>query len=270
MLVKTLRFALLLTLILGACQGVTNTALEKAVNKAHAVQQEKRVEEQKERAEKKRNGTFTIKHKNKTSSTYTLVDGLRQGKASQSYASGKKWKEVNYKNDLLDGLSKVYTKKGDLDRTVEYKMGRRHGWYKKYFKSGNVKLAIQYDNGKPLPGLKRVDYKGQEIKEPRVKHAITKKYMGDTALFLVKYTLNEKKLKDATYYALPNEVSWQDATESLLRRGKLPTDNNSAFLEIPLTKNKTLTVNHGLWVEFSLPNKRRAAIFTKMSYQLKN
>lgn len=259
-----------LFLSLSACQGVSNSLLEEVVSETQTEQQNAaQQEDRKEQLKKRKNGTFTVTHDNKTSSTFTLVDGIKQGPATQNFPDGKVWKEVTYKDNKLNGLTKIYTARGKLDRTVEYKNGLKNGWYKEYFKSGNEKLALQYKDDFPLPGLKRVNYLGKDIPEPEVSHTISEKAYGDTALFTIEYALNEN-FKNLAFYALPPNLKWSDASEEEIKKNKLPKLKNAGFIQLSVAKGYYLKINHDLLVHFDLPNGRRAAIVQRMDYLLQN
>jgi len=110
---------------------------------------------------------------------------------------------------------------------------------------------------------------GKMIPEPTVSHVVTKRAFGDTALFTVEYRLSEK-FKEITFYALPNGLSWEDASEYEIRKHKMPMRKSTGVLTIPLAKDYYLKVNHDLLVQFILPNGREAAIVQKMDYLLQN
>jgi hypothetical protein len=271
-MIKNLIYAVacLAFLSLSACQNAGTSILEEVAaeaqnNKPNEAQQKEREEQ----LEKRKNGTFNVTHTNKTTSTFTLVDGVKQGPATQNFPDGTVWKEVTYKNDKLDGLTKIYTTKGKLDRTVEYKNGKKNGWYKEYFKSGNEKLALQYKDDLPLPGLKRVNYLGEDIPTPAASHTVSKKAFGDTVLFTVEYALNEN-FKNVDFYALPPELKWSEASEAEIRKNGLPKRKNAGFIQLPVAKGYYFKINHDLLVRFDLPNGRRAAIVQRMDYLLQN
>ena len=60
------------------------------------------------------------------------------------YESGKLNLELNYINDLLDGLSKEYYENGQLSAQENYKEGKRNGELVNYDEKGNVTLRLIY------------------------------------------------------------------------------------------------------------------------------
>jgi antitoxin component YwqK of YwqJK toxin-antitoxin module len=68
------------------------------------------------------------------------------------YKNGASLRELMYANGKLDGLSKEYTDRGKLFRTIEFKEGEIHGAYKYFDDQGNLTMEYQYKNGKKVAG----------------------------------------------------------------------------------------------------------------------
>ena len=70
-----------------------------------------------------------------------------------SYKFGKIVEERLYKNDQLDGVSKLYDERTwKLKQEVEYKEGKQHGYFRYYDEEGNITLEYQYENGEKKSG----------------------------------------------------------------------------------------------------------------------
>ncbi len=151
-----------------ACEQVAITVVEEASEVLIKENSAKKEATGRKGRSLKRNGTYTVKNKSGTTSTFTLVNGLKEGQATQNFGNGKIWKEVTYKKGRLDGLAKVYNQAGDLVRTVNYKAGKKSGLYTRYYPSGNKKLEIEYLEDFPLPGIYQRDARGHENPGPDI------------------------------------------------------------------------------------------------------
>jgi hypothetical protein len=80
----------------------------------------------------------------------------KQGKMDgpwTAYKFGKIVEERLYKNDKLDGVSKLYDERTwKLKQEVQYKDGLQHGYFRYYDEDGNITLEYQYENGKKVSG----------------------------------------------------------------------------------------------------------------------
>lgn len=72
-------------------------------------------------------------------------------------------KELSYKNDKLDGLSKIYHPNGTVYLETEYANDKRHGLTKQYFQSGILYSETQYDSGK-ITGILKKYHKDGKLK----------------------------------------------------------------------------------------------------------
>lgn len=68
----------------------------------------------------------------------------KHGKYLRFHPDGKVFEERNYKNDVLDGESKVYFSNGQLDYIENHKDGQYEGLYQKYFENGQLSNEGQY------------------------------------------------------------------------------------------------------------------------------
>jgi antitoxin component YwqK of YwqJK toxin-antitoxin module len=69
-----------------------------------------------------------------------------------TYKFGRATKEVNYKNNELDGVTKEYNAKGGVQKEINYKNGKQHGFMRYYNEEGEVTVEYEYDNGKKVSG----------------------------------------------------------------------------------------------------------------------
>ncbi|MCL2327188.1 MAG: TonB family protein [Bacteroidetes bacterium] len=60
--------------------------------------------------------------------------------------------ESEYKNDLLDGITKLYHPNKNLKAEISYKNGLLHGDVKTYYYTGNIKRHDVFDKGALLQG----------------------------------------------------------------------------------------------------------------------
>jgi MORN repeat variant len=72
-------------------------------------------------------------------------------------------KELSYKNDKLDGLSKIYHPNGNVYLETAYANDKRHGLTKQYFQSGILYSETQYDSGK-ITGILKKYHKDGKLK----------------------------------------------------------------------------------------------------------
>lgn len=92
-------------------------------------------------------------------------------------------KELSYKNDKLDGLSKEYHKNGNLYLETEWKDDIRHGITKQYYPSGKLYSETRYDSGRITGILKRYH------KDGKLKAEVPYR-LGEECLGLKEYILN--------------------------------------------------------------------------------
>jgi len=127
----------------------------------------------------KRNGVwmtyYTGEHKGKVKTIASYTDGILSGpyyefsnrgqietevnyannEYNGKYGTYKFGREVNvshYKNHKLDGISKDFDNKGNIQKEVNYKNGLQDGIMKYYDPEGNVTLEYVYKNGEKISG----------------------------------------------------------------------------------------------------------------------
>lgn len=95
-------------------------------------------------------------------------DGLKQGVWKEFYPDMKLKKEMNYKNDTLNGYYKEYETSGKVKNIILYKMGRIVDpdeikepveLKKEYFEDGSLKSEGRYVEDKPVGEHKKYDKK---------------------------------------------------------------------------------------------------------------
>ena len=67
---------------------------------------------------------------------------------------------VTYKNGKLNGISKEFTRRGQLKSEINYKNNKKHGSMKVYSKREKLVLHVIYKDGVKIKDvLKKIDYK---------------------------------------------------------------------------------------------------------------
>jgi hypothetical protein len=104
--------------------------------------------------------------------SYSEADGKKTHE--ESYKNGEKngvWKyyypggavvanEHTYKNNVLDGKSATYTRKGKPETEIHYKENTKHGDFKVFNSKGDVAVHQVYENGvKAKDIINNIDYK---------------------------------------------------------------------------------------------------------------
>lgn len=91
---------------------------------------------------------------------YFEFDGFGQMLLSASYKNNKLHgtvakflngnlaQESNYKEGILDGIYKEYSRSGSIQKEINYKNGKLDGAFRYYDESGKVNLEYIYKNGK--------------------------------------------------------------------------------------------------------------------------
>ncbi len=227
----------------------------------------------KPKTKQSKDGTVThVNSESKVKSEVQVKDGVTNGVAKSYYPNGKLWKKAIYNNGHLDGRAEVYDREGRLIRTVEYEMGREHGLYTRYFKSGREKLQIEYHQGRPLPGLLRRDYRGEDLAEPEI--LLKKQGNIDPAqnLFRVIFELKEDS-REVAFYGLPAGTSWEDLNQAELSQYRLPTlkgSPNKAYLDHQLDPGYFVTVELTIYAVFEIAKGRDAAVKKEITYSIEN
>jgi antitoxin component YwqK of YwqJK toxin-antitoxin module len=86
-------------------------------------------------------------------------DNKLEGVSRVYYESGKLMKEWGYKNNKLNGLTKWFSENGTLLRQFSYKDGIRDGMTRKFYENGEIWSIKTYKNGK-LINRKEYDTEG--------------------------------------------------------------------------------------------------------------
>ncbi len=79
---------------------------------------------------------------------YNKYDPKRNDRSSKEPTVLYKSTELNYVRDTLNGNCKMYFHTGKLSREVNYIMGSPDGEYRQYFEDGNLAVSIQFKKGK--------------------------------------------------------------------------------------------------------------------------
>ncbi len=103
---------------------------------------------------------YLNEHKQKTDSAHAVYkarmeyqnDLSERIKVTVQTLNGNIVSESEYKNDLLDGVTKFYHNNGKLKAEISYKNGLLHGEVKTYYNTGNIKRRDVFDKGALLQG----------------------------------------------------------------------------------------------------------------------
>jgi|TARA_B110000977_G_scaffold140095_1_gene177844 antitoxin component YwqK of YwqJK toxin-antitoxin module len=133
---------------------------------------------------------FSLNDNNNLDEETELVNGLKHGKSKEYHNDGELFKEINYKNDLLDGINKWYSD-GILSVESNYRKGEEHGLHNEYDKEGRLSIQVNYKQG-IQDGL-YYKYENGELKEEG-------KYKVGKRDGLWKIYFNNGKLSEEGYY----------------------------------------------------------------------
>ena len=64
------------------------------------------------------------------------------------FTNGNLVQESNYKNGVLDGVYKEYSRSGGIQKEINYKEGKLDGPFRYYDENGKINLEYNYKNGK--------------------------------------------------------------------------------------------------------------------------
>lgn len=64
------------------------------------------------------------------------------------FLNGNLAQESNYKEGILDGIYKEYSRSGSIQKEINYKNGKLDGLFRYYDESGKVTIEYMYKNGK--------------------------------------------------------------------------------------------------------------------------
>jgi antitoxin component YwqK of YwqJK toxin-antitoxin module len=83
----------------------------------------------------------------KIKSKGSIVNGLKEGMWLFYFESGKKEKEIYFKDDVEDGLFRRWYEDGTLAIESESKNGISEGIWREYYENGSLKEEALYKNG---------------------------------------------------------------------------------------------------------------------------
>ncbi len=69
-----------------------------------------------------------------------------------TYKFGRMTKEVNYKDNKLEGLSTEYDNRGNVQKEINYRNGKQHGLMRYYNEDGEVIVEYEYNDGTKVRG----------------------------------------------------------------------------------------------------------------------
>ncbi|MCD7936842.1 MAG: hypothetical protein LUG98_08285 [Tannerellaceae bacterium] len=78
----------------------------------------------------------------------TLKNGLIEG-VEQTFRNGELTSVRYFKNGQLNGLSRIYSGDGQVEKEYEYKEGKLHGRETGYFSDGTIQYETNYKEGRP-------------------------------------------------------------------------------------------------------------------------
>jgi len=79
--------------------------------------------------------------------TGRIEKNLRQGKFTHRWMNNTLGTEVEYVNDVLDGLSRKYYYNGQVQDEYYYRNGERDGYFRRFYKNGQMSAEGYYRNG---------------------------------------------------------------------------------------------------------------------------
>ena len=91
-------------------------------------------------------------------------DSSKHGRFMSFYLDGKLHEERNFKNDILDGESKIYNENGKVDYIEHHKNGQFEGTYQKYYESGQLSNEGEYVNNE-MSGIWKRWYENGQLRE---------------------------------------------------------------------------------------------------------
>jgi antitoxin component YwqK of YwqJK toxin-antitoxin module len=96
----------------------------------------------------KYHGVCEFGHNFKTSGQMTYKNGKKDGKTLYLFPDGDTYKEMHYKDDVLEGPYKIWNEQKALVTYGEHRNGVRHGCWQEITDDGSVKLESKYDMGR--------------------------------------------------------------------------------------------------------------------------
>lgn len=121
-------------------------------------------------------------------------NGVRQGMTRTFYKGGMLEQEIPYVDGRKNGAAKWYYPDGKLFRTTPYVNDTISGSQVQYYKNGNVKAKLDYVDGKRVPGVEEYMMDGKKVDNyPSLKYRVSDQYeaRGVYKLFIEMSDLSE-------------------------------------------------------------------------------
>jgi antitoxin component YwqK of YwqJK toxin-antitoxin module len=114
-----------------------------------------------------KNGVITYHHKDGTLSQETTYrNNVKDGLEKIYFRKGDKVrKEIMFVNGVVEGTVKEYYNEGPLYRKISYAGGKKNGAYETFYKSGKLKSSISYREDYPGADLKEYTEQGELIRQ---------------------------------------------------------------------------------------------------------
>lgn len=94
-----------------------------------------------------------------------FVNGQKHGKTTFVSLENIILSEIDYKNDVIDGIVKQYYPNGKILSVIEYKNGKQEGKFVTYFENGIEQIQSEYKNGLQHGHFKAFDDFGDIVLE---------------------------------------------------------------------------------------------------------
>lgn len=95
---------------------------------------------------------LTFNNRGQLTNETNYVAGKKDGRSAK-YQWGVRVEEMEYKNDLLNGVYKSYYRNNrKLQKLAHYKEGKLHGKYEYYNEEGDKVMAYEYVEGEKIEG----------------------------------------------------------------------------------------------------------------------
>lgn len=202
-------------------------------------------------------------------------NGVREGESKAFYPNGSIWKINNYANNRLHGPALIYYEEGGLKRESNYDLGLRDGKYVEYFKSGNPRFEVSYLKGRPLPGFKDRDYKGNIKPSPAVSHQITRTKNGENLELSIEFSLGDFKLDRGTeveYYLFEKGLKWEEVAAEELPKYRLAQGESAqtARLNVRLEPQYFFDLKLPIVAVFEHHTEVKVAVITQLNIHEEN
>lgn len=103
----------------------------------------------------------------------TFKNDIRNGISRNYYDDGRLKRTIWYENGLKEDTAKWYYPEGKVYRATPYRNDKIHGTQTKFYKTGRVQATIPYKNGLRVQGLKEYLPDGRDVDNyPSINHNI--------------------------------------------------------------------------------------------------